>query len=250
MSVYTDVRRCVLIALLGALSLLALASAPAAADHVQCGDVLTQDTRLDSDLSCPIGRTPALTIAANGVRLDLGGHVVSGAGVHTDFGIEVRYPGVDDVTIRNGTIRSVYRGVSAWGSGHRLENLRVEDTIDGLTQVGGSEWRIQGNVVVRSVVGIGIQGDDNLIRNNRVGDGLFGIFIRPNTSGNAVLHNFATFNEDDGIRVDSPSTTVARNRADINGDYGIQAVPGTIDGGANRASGNGNPAQCLNVFCR
>jgi uncharacterized membrane protein len=32
--------------------------------------------------------------------------------------------------------------------------------------------------------------------------------------------------------------------------FGIEAVPGVTDGGGNKASGNGNPLQCLNVFCR
>jgi hypothetical protein len=35
-----------------------------------------------------------------------------------------------------------------------------------------------------------------------------------------------------------------------NADLGIEAVPGVIDGGGNKASGNGNPLQCSNVFCK
>jgi len=53
----------------------------------------------------------------------------------------------------------------------------------------------------------------------------------------------------DGIRVDSPSTTLTRNTANANGDLGIQAVPGVNDGGRNRASANGNPLQCTFVDC-
>jgi hypothetical protein len=54
---------------------------------------------------------------------------------------------------------------------------------------------------------------------------------------------------DDGIHVEDPGTTIADNRANDNADYGIQAVPGVIDGGGNTASGNGNPLQCVNVVC-
>jgi hypothetical protein len=43
---------------------------------------------------------------------------------------------------------------------------------------------------------------------------------------------------------------VTVNTANDNTDLGIEAVPGVIDGGGNKASGNGNPAQCLNVRCR
>jgi hypothetical protein len=34
------------------------------------------------------------------------------------------------------------------------------------------------------------------------------------------------------------------------GDFGIDAEPGRTDLGGNSASGNGNPLQCRNVFCR
>jgi hypothetical protein len=55
---------------------------------------------------------------------------------------------------------------------------------------------------------------------------------------------------DDGIRVDSPSVTLTRNTANNNGDFGIEAVSDVIVGGGNRAFGNGNPLQCLNIFCK
>ncbi len=47
-----------------------------------------------------------------------------------------------------------------------------------------------------------------------------------------------------------PGTTIARNKANNNADLGIEAVPGVTDGGGNKASGNGNPAQCVNVQCK
>src|SRR5918992_1242998 len=44
--------------------------------HVECGDVITEGTRVLNDLSCEFG--DALTIAANDVVLDLGGHTIDG----------------------------------------------------------------------------------------------------------------------------------------------------------------------------
>ena len=46
---------------------------PASATHVGCGDVVTQDTTLDSDLLC---EGDGLIVAASDVTLDLGGHVI------------------------------------------------------------------------------------------------------------------------------------------------------------------------------
>ena len=70
-----------------AMFVLALSAPAADATHVQCGDVLTVDTRLDSDLDCaflPDAEGTALTIAASGVTLDLGGHSVTGPPFFSD----------------------------------------------------------------------------------------------------------------------------------------------------------------------
>jgi parallel beta-helix repeat protein len=70
------------------------------------------------------------------------------------------------------------------------------------------------------------------------------------------VENVATMNGDDGIEIGEGgaipgySVVLTRNTANDNGDFGIEAVPGVTDGGGNKASDNGNPLQCLNVFCK
>ena len=54
-----------------------VAAAPAAANHVQCGDTITQDTTLDSDLDV---RGQRAHHRRDGVTLDLGGHTHRRAG--------------------------------------------------------------------------------------------------------------------------------------------------------------------------
>ena len=54
---------------------------PALATHVSCGQRITTDTVLDSDLDCPAGN--GIEIAASGVDLDLTGH--TRAAGETDF---------------------------------------------------------------------------------------------------------------------------------------------------------------------
>src|SRR4029079_3523426 len=58
-----------------------------------------------------------------------------------------------------------------------------------------------------------------------------------------LIANVALRAGDDGIHVDSASTTITRNTAVHNTDLGIDAVPGTTDGGGNRATDNGNPLE-------
>ena len=82
--------------------------AAASARVVQCGEVITVDTRVDNDLACP---TPvALEIGANGVDLELRGHVIEAVeyvdenGSTNDGGVGLLVPGNDDVSVANGTV--------------------------------------------------------------------------------------------------------------------------------------------------
>jgi large repetitive protein len=93
--------------------------------------------------------------------------------------------------------------------------------------------------------------DHDVISNNLATSKLDdGIRVDPDATATLLERNTANSNGDDGIDVDAPGTTVTGNTANRNDDLGIEAVPGVIDGGGNKASGNGNPAQCLNVHCR
>jgi parallel beta-helix repeat protein len=73
------------------------AAADSRATHVSCGQTITTDTTLDSDLDCPT--LPRLNIGAVGITLDLGGHTLQG---------RVRNLGFDDVRIVNGVIIDKY----------------------------------------------------------------------------------------------------------------------------------------------
>jgi large repetitive protein len=93
--------------------------------------------------------------------------------------------------------------------------------------------------------------DRNVVAYNVVNSKLnSGILVNNNATATLLQHNTANGNGDDGIHVDAAGTTITGNTANDNLDLGIEAVPGVIDGGGNTASGNGNPAQCLNVLCK
>src|SRR4051794_37666215 len=65
-----------LITLLAMICCFALLPGAAQATTVHCGDTITQDTTLTNDvLNCP---SVGLTIAANGITINLNGHTISG----------------------------------------------------------------------------------------------------------------------------------------------------------------------------
>jgi hypothetical protein len=153
--------------------------------------------------------------------------------------------------------------------------------------VGVSLYRFASNTIVErnyvdgarlaGVYGYGGNLTSNVIRNNRLLMGLNGVYLAGETSrpssGNQVLGNLASSNTgdgilitvdtgaplvqgnvtnrngDDGIQVNEPGTTLTGNSANYNADLGIGAVAGVVDGGGNTATGNGDPAQCVNVAC-
>ena len=92
---------------------LVLVSAPmvvqaAEATNVFCGQFLTQDTKLDGDLTCS---GDALIIGADNVTLDLGGFTITGSDP-ADEGVVVA-AGLEGVTIKHGTIQGFAQGVFA-----------------------------------------------------------------------------------------------------------------------------------------
>ncbi|RKG68718.1 right-handed parallel beta-helix repeat-containing protein [Corallococcus sp. CA054B] len=76
---------------------------------VQCGDTLTQHTKLTHDLNCPGDIPFALRIGAEGIVLDLGGHTVRRTGPVTpnSQGIAVDFNSM----VRNGTVQGFSFGV-------------------------------------------------------------------------------------------------------------------------------------------
>jgi large repetitive protein len=131
----------------------------------------------------------------------------------------------------------------------------------GISFEGGSYNLIASNLVARTRR-VGIRVDafanatvGNVVRANVVRaaeiDDIVVNFEHVGPVTNTLLaHNIAIGAGDDGIDVESPSTTLTRNVAVHNGDLGIEAVPGVIDGDGNHATGNGNPLQCTNVDCK
>jgi hypothetical protein len=130
-----------LVSLAGILALaiagaMALDSGRALASNVICGDTITADTTLDSDLvDCP---NNGIVIGADDITLDLNGHTVSGDGEEFKACPEDEFcdvgllnDGHDGVTLKDGSVRQfasgalVSRGPRQPRAGHLLQGERV-----------------------------------------------------------------------------------------------------------------------------
>jgi len=159
-----------------------------------------------------------------------------------DMLIEVFFGGI---TLSDSSGIRVDANESSVGSGYGIALFGSDANVILKNQMGksGSDGNNLNGIALSS------GSDGNTIRENTADDnGLDGIAIAAGAVGNLVKANIAVQNYDDGIGVEEP-TTITANTANFNGDLGIEAVPGVIDGGRNTATGNGNPAQCVNVAC-
>ena len=222
-----------------ALALLGSAASPALAQAVGCGAVLTQDTTLAADLiDCP---GDGLVIGADGITVDLGGHVVDGlfplGGAIDQSGID-NSAGHDGVTVRNGTVREFARGVHlASADRNRVLDLQLASLdLYGILLEGGSGNRFTGNamdgpgdvgVAVFGAAGGPSQGNQ-VLRNRIDGANVAGVALQFRTITGTVIEDNDISDtvgggSDAGIfvapeRANVRDTQIRRNRLHDNSD--------------------------------
>jgi nitrous oxidase accessory protein NosD len=231
-------------ALLGLLAcgLFAVGPSPALATHVQCGAILTQDTTLDSDLiDCP---GTGVTVAADGVTLDLGGHLIDGIdGPRPPFGVATAAR-VSGATIRGGRIHGFHYGVLISAGGPAVvSDLESSGNHEGMVLAGAT-----GTIVERVLAhdndgsALNMPGARNaVIRDNAMTDNSAGI-SGANTTGALIEQNLFARNAFHGIRMAGlTDSVVAENRIETSGIFGLrfeEVSSGNIMRG-NRVSGSG-----------
>jgi len=148
--------------------------------------------------------------------------------------------------------------MSLGGRGNVVAHNRIVGGHDGIRVEKGRGTLVADNLIVdtrRWGITLGIHepfigGSRNVVRRNIVRRSrVDGIAVVKKERHSVLVRNVVTGSGDDGFDINSRTTTLTANRARRNDDLGIDAVFGVIDGGGNNASGNGNPAQCTNIFC-
>jgi parallel beta-helix repeat protein len=177
-----------------------------------CGETITEDTTLTADLICaegdgvlPPGRDDwwnpweyGLLIGADGVTLDLNGHLV-GAASWPDQGIGVF--GHSDVTIKNGrtshvalvdTTDSRLIGVEAVMLGlTRSDRNRIADSVGRVGLSASDDSVVQDNTAMGEGGGVTLYGSDrNVVRRNTVCGGMGGpLLVAQGSDANLIKDN-------------------------------------------------------------
>jgi parallel beta-helix repeat protein len=166
---------------------------PVRASHVKCGDILTKDTKLDSDLmDCP---GDGLIIGKDGIEVDLNGHTIDGMGM----GVGIRNPGHEGVEIKNGVIKDFEVGVlleeptGLVTEDNDVHGLRIETSGRGIWLNPGEDNEIEENIIVGTF----------LVNS-------FGIQVEPNSEGNEIEDN-SIVGWDIGIKLHGKKNRVKEN---------------------------------------
>jgi len=172
----------------------------AAARTLGCGEVVTVDTTLDSDLvDCP---DEGLVIGADDVTLDLNGHTIDGDGVSPvicpvegqvcDVGVD-NSAGHRGVTIQGGSIQQFNAGVlvSGGADGNRLRRLTISQTTSEAIDVGDTT--------------------NTVIKGNTMTDPGIAAVVVLESSDAVVSGNSASGSSDEAFIIGGTGTTVRRN---------------------------------------
>jgi large repetitive protein len=278
-------RRCarngmVLAALALTAALFASAPGTASAQALACGQVITQDTTLENDLTDCSG--DGIVIGADGITLDLNGHTVEGSPCDTDCapnrGID-NTAGYDGVQILDGTIRGFAYSVALAGADENtLDALTVggfpvvrsfigvslshsfDNELDHISAFGGDPAVLlsasDGNTISRSSLDGGVSirvgrslalldgSDENLVERSRLGgEGGAAVF---NSTGNRLIRNHLG-GEGDAIGLaGARRTMIARNTLMASG-FGAIAIVMYTDSDDNVIRDNELPSNGMSI---
>jgi parallel beta-helix repeat protein len=200
---------------------------------VSCGDTITVDTTLDSDLvDCP---NNGIVIGADDITLDLNGHTIDGDGELVDpcpqdefCDVGVLNDGHDALMIKNGTVTDFGPGVLVGrAKRNRLRQVAaIENAFEGIVIFGSTRTRVQGSTASRNGVGNSRPGialaesDDNRISGNKMSrNGDLGLFMAA-SNHNLIRENKARGNPEGGMIIEGDRNEFVRNRL-VGGGGGI-----------------------------
>jgi len=241
-----------------------------------CGQVVTTNAYLTQNLHCT--GSSAVVVGADKVTVDLKGFRLRGDGSFGHFGIDDN--GFDSVTIKNGTVRTFFIGVHAFGGADRVsisdvvssgnaaygvEVLGDSAKIKTVTASGnasdgfltsGASTAFQSVVATgNTAYGIDVTGDSASVKSSIADGNSNGILVVGNRA--RIQSSSASGNADFGIFVNGNAGLVKSNTADGNGfdggasdlsGVGIGAMwPTTATTGTNVARGNDDTAECSPV---
>jgi len=154
---------------------------------------------LDHDLSTALSGGGAITITTNNVTIDCNGFKVGGlAAGEASQAIGILAVDQHNVTVRNCGVRGFHRGIALGGSGHLVQDNRLDQNLSIGIAVFGDGHHVQDNRVFDTggapdaATSYGITGAGDMI-----GNAIDGVFA---TAANATVYGIAIFESGSEVR--------------------------------------------------
>ena len=174
---------------------------PATASDL-CGTTIVANLKLDQDLTCPGN---GLIVGADGIRINLNGHTITGPG----SGVGINVVGRTGVVIVGGTVKNFLAGIQLVNStAIVVKENRFTGNQDAIFLIGTSGSTIKENTAWQnSRVGImlrpsGIRNStQNLVAENTLTDNTNGIILVETPTGNVFKENMISGSSNAGMNV-------------------------------------------------
>jgi parallel beta-helix repeat protein len=196
-----------------------------------CGQVITQNVVLTSNLNC--AETDGLIVNAGDIVIDLNGHTISGPDIDSDTQtsskVGIMIPNVNNVVVQDGTIEGFQAGVLMTGSQNvEVKGMVIKNNQIGLFSTGASIINAHLSIIMNNQIGIAGHStqqstfEDNIIFQNN----LAGITLV--NSDNSVITLNSITESGNGLYIDNQSNqnnvnfnNVLLNTIDVNNANGL-----------------------------
>ena len=196
-----------------------------------CGQVITQNVVLTSNLNC--ADSDGLIVGASDIVIDLNGHTISGPDVDsqekTSSKVGVMIPNMNNVVVQDGTLQGFQAGILMTGSQNvELSNIISKNNQIGAFSTGASIVNAHLSILMNNEIGFAGHStqqatiQDNILFQNK----LAGITLVNSDNGILTLNSITE--SGNGLYVDSQSNNnninfnnVLLNTVDINNANGL-----------------------------
>jgi hypothetical protein len=203
-----------------------------------CGQVVTTNAFLTRDLSCP--GSHGIVVGASEITIDLKGFTLQGDRSQFHDGIHDE-GGFDNVSIKNGVVRSFDIGVAAFPDADAISVSKLVASGNALNgiNVGGASTKIQSSTTSgNGTYGIAVIGNSASVSSSTAaGNRFFGIEVIGDSA--SVSASTAAGNGYDGIIVGGDAARIQSSTTSGNGQAGINVSGNSASVKSSIAIGNG-----------
>ena len=196
-----------------------------------CGQVITQNVILTSNLNC--AESDGLIVGASDIVVDLNGHTISGPDVDSDTKtsskVGIMIPNMNNVVVQDGTIEGFQAGILMTGSQNvEVKGIVAKNNQIGLFSTGASILNAHLSIIMNNQIGIaGHSTQQSTIENNILFQNTLAGVTLVNSDNSVITLNSIT-ESGNGLYIDNQSNqnnvnfnNVLLNTIDVNNANGL-----------------------------